>query len=63
MVWYFSLVAFFIGPYITWGGQQAILFDIEKRQYHLFDITIFPQDLWMLTMALLFLAILLPSSH
>ncbi len=52
---------FFIGPYITWNDQQAILFDVEKRQYHLFDITIFPQDIWMLTMVLLFLAILLAA--
>jgi len=52
---------FFIGPYLTWNGQQAILFDVEKRQYHLFEVTIFPQDLWMLTMVLLFLAILLAA--
>lgn len=52
---------FFFGPYVTWNGQQAILFDVEKRQYHLFDVTIFPQDLWMLTMVLLFLAILLAA--
>ncbi|BBB23671.1 conserved hypothetical protein [Isorropodon fossajaponicum endosymbiont JTNG4] len=52
---------FFIGPYLTWNDKQAILFDIDKRQYHLFDITIFPQDIWMLTMVLLFLAILLAA--
>lgn len=50
---------FFVGPYFTWNDKQAILFDIDKRQYHLFNITIFPQDIWMLTMVLLFLAILL----
>ncbi|MBT3276963.1 cytochrome c oxidase accessory protein CcoG [Candidatus Thioglobus sp.] len=52
---------FFIGPYLTWNDKQAILFDMENRQYHLFDITIFPQDIWMLTMVLLFLAILLAA--
>ncbi len=52
---------FFVGPYITWNEQQAIMFDTENRQYHLFDITIFPQDIWMLTMVLLFLAILLAA--
>ena len=52
---------FFIGPYITWNGRQAVLFDMDKRQYHLFDITVFPQDIWMLTMVLLFLAILLAA--
>ena len=61
--WFGTLVwlPFFIGPYITWNGRQAVLFDIEKRQYHLFDVTIFPQDLWMLTMVLLFLAIFLAA--
>ena len=52
---------FFIAPYLTWNDKQAILFDVENRQYHLFDITIFPQDIWMLTMVLLFLAILLAA--
>ena len=52
---------FFIGPYLTWNDRQAILFDMENRQYHLFDVTIFPQDIWMLTMVLLFLAIFLAA--
>jgi len=45
---------FFIGPYLTWNDRQAILFDMENRQYHLFDVTIFPQDIWMLTMCCYF---------
>ncbi len=53
--------AFFFVPYLNWNGKQAVLFDVENRQYHLFDITIFPQDIWMLTMVLLFLAILLAA--
>ncbi len=52
---------FFLLPYLTWNGKQAVLFDVENRQYHLFDATIFPQDIWMLTMVLLFLAILLAA--
>lgn len=54
-------VPFFIGPYITWNDKQAVLFDVQNRQYHFFDLTIFPQDIWMLTMVLLFLAILLAA--
>ncbi len=59
--WLSSLVwiPFFTFAYITYNGKQAILFDVENRQYHLFDITIFPQDIWLLTMVLLFFAILL----
>jgi len=50
---------FFLGPYVRWGGQQAVFFDIPNRQYHLFGVTILPQDFWMLSLLLLFFAILL----
>ncbi|MBF0219453.1 MAG: cytochrome c oxidase accessory protein CcoG [Gammaproteobacteria bacterium] len=50
---------FFLGPYLRWGDRQAILFDIEGRQFHIFNITILPQDVWMLALLLLFFAILL----
>ncbi len=50
---------FFIGPYIRWKDRQAILFDIPGRKFHIFDITIMPQDVWMLSLTLLFFAILL----
>ena len=50
---------FFLGPYIRWNGQQAILFDLPNRQYHFFDITVYPQDIWMLALTLVFFAILL----
>jgi cytochrome c oxidase accessory protein FixG len=52
---------FFLLPYLNWNGRQAILLDVENRKYHLFDITIFPQDVWLLTFLLLFLAILLAA--
>jgi len=50
---------FFLGPYLRWGDRQAVLFDIPNRQFHIFDITILPQDVWMLSLTLLFFAILL----
>ncbi len=50
---------YFFGPYLRWNGQQAVLFDIPGRQYHIFNITILPQDVWMLSLLLLFFAILL----
>jgi cytochrome c oxidase accessory protein FixG len=52
-------LAFFVGPYLRWGGRQAVLFDIPERQFHIFGITILPQDVWMLSLTLLFFAILL----
>jgi len=50
---------FFLGPYLRWNDQQAILWDIPARQYHIFGATILPQDFWMLSLLLLFFAILL----
>ncbi len=50
---------FFLGPYLRWDGRQAVLFDIPNRQYHIFGVTVLPQDFWMLSLLLLFFAILL----
>lgn len=52
-------LVFFLGPYLRWGDRQAVLFDIPNRQYHLFGVTVLPQDFWMLSLLLLFFAILL----
>lgn len=52
-------LVFFFGPYLRWGGRQAVLFDIPNRQFHIFGATILPQDFWMLSLLLLFFAILL----
>lgn len=50
---------FFIGPYIQWNGHQALLFDIPGRKFYLFGVTIWPQDVWMLSLLLILLAITL----
>jgi cytochrome c oxidase accessory protein FixG len=52
-------IIFFIGPYFQWGSRQAVLFDIPNRQFHILGVTILPQDFWMLSLTLLFLALLL----
>lgn len=54
-----SWLLFFLGPYLRWGDRQAVLFDIPHRQFHLLNTTILPQDFWMLSLTLLFFAILL----
>ncbi|HTN95253.1 MAG TPA: cytochrome c oxidase accessory protein CcoG [Gallionella sp.] len=46
-------------PYARWDGQPAILFDVPHRQFHLFSLTIWPQDIWMLSLVLILLAITL----
>ena len=50
---------YFIGPYLQWNGQQALLFDIPNRKFHLFGATIWPQDIWMLALVLILLAMTL----
>jgi cytochrome c oxidase accessory protein FixG len=50
---------YFFGPYLRWGDRQAVLLDIPNRQFHIFELTLLPQDLWMLSFVLLFFAILL----
>ncbi|MEW8626530.1 MAG: cytochrome c oxidase accessory protein CcoG [Candidatus Thiodiazotropha sp.] len=50
---------YFLGPYLRWGDRQAVLFDLPAQKFHLFSITILPQDLWLLALVLLFFAILL----
>jgi polyferredoxin len=49
----------FLGPYLRLGDRQAVLFDIPDRKFHIFHITVLPQDFWMLSLVLLFFAILL----
>ncbi len=56
---YIVWLPFFLGPYLRLGERQAVLFDIPNRQFHIFNITILPQDFWMLSLVLLFFAILL----
>lgn len=50
---------FFFGPYLRWNEQQAILLDIPARKFHFFSLTIYPQDVWLLSFILLFFAMLL----
>nr|VFK11576.1 MAG: cytochrome c oxidase accessory protein FixG [Candidatus Kentron sp. LPFa]VFK28519.1 MAG: cytochrome c oxidase accessory protein FixG [Candidatus Kentron sp. LPFa] len=50
---------FFFGAYLRWDDRQAVLWDIPNRQFHLFGVTILPQDFWLLSLLLLFFAMLL----
>src|ERR1035437_1463369 len=44
---------FFFGAYVRWNGKQAILLDVNHRQFHFFNLTILPQDIWMVSLLLL----------
>ena len=44
-----ALILLFIAiPMIRWNGHQAVLFDFDNQQFHLFNMTLFPQDLTLL---------------
>ncbi len=50
---------FFFLPYLRWNGRQAILFDVDHNQFHFFNLTVLPQDIWMLSLILLVAAMTL----
>ena len=50
---------YYLVPWIQWNGNQAILFDLPARKFHLFGLTIWPQDLIYLTMLLIIAAMTL----
>lgn len=54
-----SFAVYFLLPWLPWqrlgAPSQAILFDIPGRRYMLFDLTVYPQDIFWLSI-LLFIA-------
>jgi cytochrome c oxidase accessory protein FixG len=49
-------VLFFGTAWVNWNGQQAVLWDIPNRQFNIFSITLWPQDLMLLSMLLVICA-------
>ena len=42
------LGAYYLLPWLHWGGHPLVLFDLPARRFHLFGLTLFPQDLFLL---------------
>ncbi|MBT5227875.1 MAG: cytochrome c oxidase accessory protein CcoG [Proteobacteria bacterium] len=53
------LGAFYGAPWIRWDARQAILFDLPERKFHLFALTIWPQDFIYLAALLIIAALTL----
>lgn len=53
------ILLFVAFPWISYQGNQAVLLDIGKQQFHLFSITLFPQDFTLLAWLLIISAFLL----
>jgi cytochrome c oxidase accessory protein FixG len=47
-VWLTQFV-FYAGPWFTWNGRQAVLFDLAQRKFYLFGLVLWPQDVIYLT--------------
>jgi len=50
---------FYLFPWLQWDGRQAVLFDLPARQFHVFGITLWPQDFLFLAMLLMMAALAL----
>jgi cytochrome c oxidase accessory protein FixG len=57
-------VALLLGLYygvawISWDGQQLLLFDLPERRFHVFGLTFYPQDFLLLALLLIAAAVTL----
>jgi cytochrome c oxidase accessory protein FixG len=48
---------FYVLPWVTWDGRQAVLFDLPARKFYIFGLTFFPQDFFLLTWLLIIAAL------
>ncbi|WP_435103206.1 cytochrome c oxidase accessory protein CcoG [Arhodomonas sp. AD133] len=48
---------YYLLPWVQWNGRQAVLFDLHARQFHLFGITLWPQDFFYLALLLIICAL------
>ncbi len=51
------LGCYYITPWLTWNGEQAVLFDLPARQFRYFGVTFWPQDFIYLTLLLIIAAV------
>ena len=58
-----AYAVYFLLPWLPWarpsGAQQAILFDMVLRRFYIFDLVIYPQDIFVLSLLLFIAATLL----
>ncbi|MFN9728980.1 MAG: cytochrome c oxidase accessory protein CcoG, partial [Pseudomonadota bacterium] len=53
---FWLLGMFYLFPWLSWDGRQAVLFDLPARQFHVFGLTFWPQDFIYLSMLLMMAA-------
>src|SRR5262245_7179210 len=53
-----ALLGIYYGlPWLRWDGHQALLFDLPARKFHVFGLTFFPQDFFLLTWLMIIAAL------
>ena len=57
-VWWL-LGMYYLGPWLSWDGRQAVLFDLPARKFHVFGLTFWPQDFFLLAVLLIIAALAL----
>ncbi|MGI3131925.1 cytochrome c oxidase accessory protein CcoG [Halopseudomonas pachastrellae] len=50
------MLLFFGTAWIDWNGQQAVLWDLDSKQFHIFGATFWPQDFTLLSAILMIAA-------
>lgn len=50
------LLGYFGLPWLNWDGRQSVLFDLPNRQFHIFEMTFWPQDFVLLAWLLIICA-------
>ena len=51
------LGAYYLVPWFTWDGHQAVLFDLPARKFYIFGLTFWPQDFFYLAILLIIAAL------
>ena len=55
VIWLLGM--FYLFPWLTWDGRQAVLFDLPARRFHILGLTFWPQDFPLLAMLLIMAAL------
>ncbi|TPE55555.1 cytochrome c oxidase accessory protein CcoG [Maribrevibacterium harenarium] len=50
------MLGYFLTPWVNFGERQGVLFDLPARQFHIFGLTFFPQDFFLLAWILIIAA-------
>lgn len=56
---FWLLGMYYIFPWLSWDGRQAVLFDLPARKFYVFGLIFWPQDFSLLALLLIVLAMTL----